>query len=106
MEAKHQLHRQEAEDVPPEADEEVRPAKDNDGALLHLRHHRVHTLLLHQRLVRSSHEHEDQSRLQCIIHSTEWAIGCNPFSSIQFIFYNPISQITNLPQRALESVHI
>jgi len=27
-------------------------------------------------------------------------------NSIQFIVYSPISQITNLPQRALQSVHI
>jgi len=28
------------------------------------------------------------------------------FNSIQFIVYSPISQITNLPQRAVQSVHI
>jgi len=28
------------------------------------------------------------------------------FNSIQFIFYSPFSQITDLPQRALQSVHI
>jgi len=28
------------------------------------------------------------------------------FNSIQFILYSPISQITNLPQKALQSVHI
>jgi len=28
------------------------------------------------------------------------------FNSIQFILNNPISQITNVPQRALQSVHI
>jgi len=28
------------------------------------------------------------------------------FNSIQFIFYSPFSQITHLPQRALQSVHI
>jgi len=28
------------------------------------------------------------------------------FNSVPFILYSPISQITNLPQRALQSVHI
>jgi len=35
-----------------------------------------------------------------ILESTE------QFNSIQFIFYSPLSQITNYPQRALQSVHI
>jgi len=32
--------------------------------------------------------------------------GTYVFNSIQFVVYSPISQITNLPQRALQSVHI
>jgi len=46
-----------------------------------------------------------------LIHS-DYFIKCSAtchiasFNSIQFILYSPISQITNVPQRALQSVHI
>src|SRR4029434_6388022 len=54
--AEHQLPHQKSstEDVLSAAAEEVQPAKDNDGALLHL-HHRVHPHLLHHHLVRCCH---------------------------------------------------
>jgi len=63
MGAEHQLHHQ-------DGSEDVRqPAKDRDGALLHL-HRQVHLLLLHQRLIRSA----------------ERLIGCN-LPSLQDVFW-------------------
>jgi len=39
----------------------------------------------------------------CVVLLEVWALT---FNSIQFILYCPFSQITNVPQRALQSVHI
>ena len=72
----HQLPQQESktEDVLPTTAEEIQPAKDNDGALLHS-HHSILTSSI--TIWYAAATVKDKSRLQRIICTAEKAIGCN-----------------------------
>ena len=76
MGAEHQVPHQQSstEDVLPAAAEEVQPAKDNDGALLHC-HHQVHPHLWY-----AAATAKDKSRLQRIIRYAEKVTGCKLLS--------------------------